>query len=165
MDIVQALETYTLAQKTVATNFIYLGIGLIIGAIAVWIFAPSGQLSNGLKYGLMVCGILIMIGGFSYSRFSQKTLDNGIIAEKSNHVKFLEDEKTRMDKVEKDFPIYQMVFGAFIVVPLLLVLFINKPLLNGVSFAVMILFLFQMIIEAYSYTSIAEYSKYLKVLM
>ena len=165
MDIVQALETYTLAQKTVATNFICLGIGLIIFAIAVWVFAPSGQFSNGLKYGSLVCGILIMIGGFSYSNFSQKILNNGIKAEKENHVQFVEEETIRMEKVEKGFPIYQMVFGAFIAIPLLLILFINKPLLNGISFAVMILFLFQMIIEAYSYTSIAEYSKYLKALV
>jgi len=165
MDIVQALETYTLAQKTVATNFIYLGIGLIIFAIVVWVLAPSGQLPNGLKYGSLVCGILIMIGGFSYSNFSQNILYNGIKAEKENHVKFVKEETIRMEKVEKGFPIYQMVFGAFIAIPLLLILFINKPLLNGISFAVMILFLFQLIIEAYSYTSIAEYSKYLKALM
>ena len=165
MDIVQALETYSLAQKTVATNFIYLGIGLIIFAIAVWVFAPGGQLSNGLKYGSLVCGILIMIGGFSYGSFSQNILDNGIKAEKENHAQFVGEETVRMEKVEKGFPIYQMVFGAFIAIPLLLILFINKPLLNGISFAVMILFLFQLIIEAYSYTSIAEYSKYLKALM
>jgi hypothetical protein len=162
MDIVQALETYTLAQKTVATNFICLGIGLIIFAITVWFLAPSGQLSNGLKYGSLVCGILIMIGGYSYSNFSQKILENGIKAEKENHVQFVEKETIRMEKVEKGFPIYQMVFGAFIAIPLLLILFINKPLLNGISFSVMILFLFQMIIEAYSYPSIAEYLKYLK---
>ena len=159
MDIVQALETYTLAQKTVATNFICLGIGLIIFAVAVWVLAPSGQLSNGLKYGALVCGIFI------YSNFSQKILDNGIKAEKENHVQFVEEETTRMEKVEKGFPIYQRVFGVFIAIPLLLILFINKPLLNGISFTVMILFLFQMIIEAYSHTSIAEYSKYLKALM
>ena len=165
MDIVQALETYTIAQKTVATNFIYLGIGLIIFAVAVWVLAPSGQLSNGLKYGALVCGILIMIGGFIYSNFSQKILDNGIKAEKENHVQFVEEETIRMEKVEKGFPIYQRVFGVFIAIPLLLILFVNKPMLNGISFAVMILFLFQMIIEAYSHTSIAEYSKFLKALM
>lgn len=162
MEIIQALETYTLAQKTVATNFIYLGIGLIIFAMAVWVLAPSGQLSNGLKYGALVCGILIMIGGFSYSSFSQKILDNGIKAEKENHAQFVGEETIRMEKVEKGFPIYQMVFGAFIAIPLFLILFVNKPLLNGISFAVMILFLFQMIIEAYSHASIAEYANYLK---
>ena len=77
MDILQALETYTLAQKTVATNFIYLGIGLVIYAIAVWVFAIGGQLSNGLKYGALVCGLLIMIGGFSCSNFSQKIFEIG----------------------------------------------------------------------------------------
>ena len=106
-----------------------------------------------------------MIGGFSYSNFSQKILDNGIEAEKENHVQFVEEETIRMEKVENGFPVYQRVFGVFIAIPLLLILFINKPLLNGISFAVMILFLFQMIIEAYSHTSIAEYSKYFKALM
>ena len=165
MNILQALEAYTLAQKTVATNFIYLGIGLIIFSIAVWVFAPGGQLSNGLKYGALVCGILIMIGGLSYRNFSQKILENGIKAQNNNHVQFVDEETIRMEKVEKDFPVYQMVFGAFIAIPLLLIFFINKPLLNGISFSIMILFLFQMIIEAYSYTSIAEYLKYLKALM
>ncbi len=165
MEIVQALTNYTLAQKTVATNFIYLGIGLIIFAIAIWIFAPSVQLTNGLKYGSLVCAILIIIGGFSYNNFSQKILDNGIKAEKKNHVQFVQDETIRMEKVEKGFPIYQMVFGALIAIPLILILFVNKPLLNGISFSIMILFLFQMIIEAYSHYSILEYAKYLKDLM
>ena len=70
-----------------------------------------------------------------------------------------------MEKVEKGFPIYQMVFGALIAIPLILILFVNKPLLNGISFSIMILFLFQMIIEAYSHKSILEYAKYLKDLM
>jgi hypothetical protein len=165
MEIVQALENYTLAQKTVATNFIYLGIGLIIFLIATWIFAPSGQLSNGLKYGSLVCGILIIIGGFSYNNFSQRILDNGIKAENENHVQFVQNETIRMEKVEKVYPIYQMVFGALIAIPLLLILFVNRPLLNGISFSVMILFLFLMIIEAYSHKSILEYAKYLKDLM
>lgn len=65
MGTIQALETYTLAQKTVATNFIYLVIGLIIFVITIWIFAPGGQLSNGLKYASLVCGLLIIISGFS----------------------------------------------------------------------------------------------------
>lgn len=154
------LETYINAQKDVATHFVLIGIGLLLIALLCHFFSNS-SLGNGLKIGGIICGIFILLGGIGYRNTETKLLktQSGLLAK--DKVEFHRVESERMAKVVKDYPIYQIGFGAFIIVSLFIVWFIKIPFWNGIAFAVIILFVLVMISEAFSYKSINEYNKHL----
>jgi glucan phosphoethanolaminetransferase (alkaline phosphatase superfamily) len=159
MEILKSLESYTLAQKMVGTSFMIIGVILLLVAISLHIFTNQTTLSNGLKIGSLICGILILVGGFGYKNFSSKTQLKQIEVYKKSKKNFFEQEQVRMEKVEKDYPIYQIFFGAFIVFAVVIVLLTKRPFWHGIAFSVMILFTSVMIIEAFSHKSITDYAK------
>ncbi len=163
MEIIQGLEAYTSAQKAVGASFIFLGVFLLLLAGLVWFFAPAGQLTNGLKMGFLISGLLIGMGGFSYLNFSADVLHNGSQLYEKGKTEFVKSENERMQKVEKGYPVYQMVFAIFITLALAVIFFVNRPFWSGISFAVIILFTGIMIVEAYSHKSIYCYAEELKV--
>lgn len=158
MEILKSLETYTIAQKMVGISFVIVGLGLgSISAICHYMLTDT-EVSNGLKIGSLICGIFILVGGFGYHNFSTKTALKQIeIHEKSEEI-FLALETIRMEKVVKEYPIYQIVFGVFIIFSILIVWFTNKPFWIGIAFSVMLLFTSVLIIEAFSYKSISDYN-------
>lgn len=154
------LENYINAQKDVAIHFILIGIGLLLIALLSHFFSNS-SLGNGLKIGSIVCGIFILLGGIGYQNTETKLLKNQSELLVKDKVEFHRVESERMAKVMKDYPIYQIGFGAFIILSLLIVLLVKNPFWNGVAFAIIILFVLVMISEAFSYQSINEYNKHL----
>ncbi|ANQ51770.1 hypothetical protein MY04_4434 [Flammeovirga sp. MY04] len=162
MNILQSLEAYTSAQKWVGINFIILGSILVILAGIFTFFVLKTPMSTGMKWGALVSGILILVGGMSYYSFCNKTQLSSQAIYKRDVTEFLQFEYERMEKVDKDFLLYQLTFTAFIVAALIIILFINMPLLKGVSYAVAILFLGILIIEGFSHTSITKYTSELK---
>ncbi len=156
MEILQQFETYITAQKNVAIQFIILGLGLLVLSGILHFFGKS-ELSNGLKIGGLVCGCFILIGGIAYLNTENKLLDTKVSLYNENKVEFMQTEIERMEKVKTDYPIYQYVFGAFIIASILVIWLMKNPFWNGVSFSVMLLFTVVLIIEAYSYESINTY--------
>ena len=154
------LETYINAQKDVAIHFVLIGIGLLLIALLSHFFSSS-SLGNGLKIGAIVCGIFILLGGIGYRNTETKLLKNQSELLEKDKVEFHRVESERMTKVVKDYPIYQIGFGVFIILSLLIVLLVKNPFWNGVAFAIIILFVLVMISEAFSYKSINEYNEYL----
>ena len=67
-----------------------------------------------------------------------------------------------MQKVVKDYPIYQAVGAGLIVWALLVILFVKKPFWHGVAFAVIIYSVGFLLVEAYSHQSIKTYFDLLK---
>ena len=156
MELLQDLQAYITAQKAVANEFILLGIGLILIA-GICQFIDESQLSNGLKIGALICGILILAGGFGYRYTETTLLKKQTELFHKDQTEFRQVETERMAKVKKDYPNYQLVFGGFIILSLLVIWFIKNPFWHGIAFSVIILHVVVMIIEAYSQRSINLY--------
>ncbi len=163
MNMLQSLEAYTSAQKWVGTNFVVLGILLLVLAGVSAFLVPRTPMATGMKYGALVAGALIIIGGFSYRSFCDKTYNHGADIYQTSTTEFVKTEYSRMEKVDKGYLVYQIVFAAFIVAALLVVLFVNAPLMKGIAFAVAVLFIGIMIIEGFSHSSIRSYTEALQV--
>ncbi|MBD0401790.1 hypothetical protein [Flammeovirga sp. EKP202] len=162
MNILQSLETYVSAQKWVGTNFIILGAILIAVSSVVALFVTKSPLATGMKWGSLVCGLLIIAGGISYSSFNKKILYKGESLFNKSKIEFVQYEHERMEKVDNGFLTYQLVFAAFVVASLVVILFVKAPLLKGIAFAVAILFIGQLIIEGFSHASIEKYTNELR---
>ncbi len=160
MTLLTHLETYIAAQKNVGTQFII--IGVLLPIVAAWAhFSASSPLNSGLKTGALIGGLLILAGGFGYRYTETTLLKNQTTLFQKDQAEFRQVEAERMAKVKKDYPVYQMVFSAFIVVALLVILLVKDTYWHGVSFAVLILMVGVLIIEAYSQRSINMYYEYL----
>ncbi len=160
MEIIQEFQAYIASQKAVGTQFILIGIGLLVIAI-LFHFSGSSQLSSGLKIGAAICGLLIISGGVGYRTTETKLLRSQTALYQKNQSEFKKVETERMQKVVKDYPIYQIIFGSFIILSLLIVWVVKKPFWHGVAFSVMILFIAVIIVEGYSHKSIKSYFEYL----
>ncbi|NME71054.1 hypothetical protein [Flammeovirga aprica] len=162
MNILESLEAYTSAQKWVGINFIILGILLLVTAGIITFFVTKTPLATGMKWGALVAGILIIIGGYGYGNFNNKILSEGKISYEKNSSEFVRAEHERMEKVNNGFLGYQLVFAAFLLASLAVILFVNLPYLKGIAFAVTILFAGLIIIEGFSHPSIETYTKELR---
>lgn len=156
MELLAHLETYINAQKSVGTQFILIGVLLL--AMAVWPhFSDVNPLTSGLKTGSLICGLLILIGGFGYRYTETTLLKKQTELFQRNQTEFMQVETERMAKVKKDYPVYQIVFGGFIILSLLLIWFVKNTYWHGIAFAILILMVGVMIVEAFSQRSINLY--------
>lgn len=163
MNILQSLETYTVAQKGVGTNFAILGVVLIIIALVFFIFASKTPLTVGIKWGALFAGLMIIAGGLSYYNFSNKTYSESEAIYQKDVTEFVQYEHERMEKVDKGFLTYQLTFALFVLVALVVIVFVKAPVLKGISFAVAILFIGMLLIEALSHSSIKKYTEELRI--
>ena len=162
MDILQSLETYTSAQKWVGINVLILGAILIILAVIFAFFVEKSPMASGMKWGALTAGLLIIVGGVGYLSFNNKIHNEGEALFQKNRTEFVQYEYERMEKVDKGFLTIELVFAAFIIASLIVILFIKAPVLKGVAFAVAILFIGQLIIEGFSHSSIVKYTNELR---
>ncbi|MFK7948747.1 MAG: hypothetical protein AB8G11_14235 [Saprospiraceae bacterium] len=162
--MIEVLELYTKAQKTVGSQFIIIGVCLLIIAGITWFGLPTTEFHNGLKVSSLTCGLLISIGGLVYFNFSQTTHDKIVKIHQESETKFIQTEQIRMTKVLKDYPIYQIVFATFIVIALLLIFVVNQPFWIGVACPIIGLFVGVLIVEYISKTSIDNYFLFLSKL-
>ena len=154
--MLEHLETYIQAQKTVASLFMLIGGLLFLLAIAAH-FAGKTDLLNGLKYGAIVCGLLILLGGLGYRATESKLLEKQTSLYQQSEQRFQQEEYQRMENVVKSYPTYQWTFAALILISLLVILFTTKPFWHGVAFAVMLLHAAVLLVEAVSHRSIMAY--------
>lgn len=159
--MIEALENYTAAQKTVGTRFIFIGIILLIIAIVIWFGVEKTNFYDGLKTGSFICGIIILLGGAAYYNFSQTTHKKIVDIHSESKTEYLTTEKLRMTKVAKDYPIYQLVFSGFIVASLVIIFLLNQAFWSGVACAVILQFIGVLIVEYISKTSIDSYNAFL----
>ncbi len=155
------LETYITAQKAVGLHFILLGIGLLVVAIVAQIMG-STALANGIKTGVLVCGLMMIVSGIGYRMTETKLLKNQIQLFQKDAANFQQVETERMAKVIKDYPLYQMVSIALIIAALVLIFFTKNPYWQGIAYAAIMMFVGFMMIEAFSQYSIKAYFQALK---
>ena len=163
MNILQSLGTYASAQKWVAINFIILGSVLLILAGIFAIFIAKSPMASGMKWGSLATGILIIIGGFSYFNFNEKTKQESTAIYQKDAREFLKYEHERMEKVDKGFITYQLSFAIFVLVAIAIIVFSHSSLAKGIGMAVAILFLGLLVVEGFSHQSITKYAKELRV--
>lgn len=160
MDTFSQFEIYISAQKNVAIQFMLIGSVLLLAATCFHFFG-KGELSVGLRNGALICGIFILIGGIAYQNTENKLLVTSKSLFEENPQEFKKQEKQRMQKVIRDYPVYQFVFGGLIILSLLIVWFIDSSFWHGVAFSVILLAIGVMVVEAYSHQSIKTYTEYL----
>lgn len=162
MNILNSLEAYAHAQKWVGINFIILGSILLVLSGIFAFFVAKSPMAAGMKWGALAAGLFIIVGGISYLNFNKKTYNEGEALYQKNIAEFVQYEHERMEKVEKGFIIYQLVFAAFVLASLVMILFVKAPVLKGVACAVALLFIGQLIIEGFSHQSISKYTNELR---
>lgn len=159
MEALEQLQVYINAQKNVAHQFMLIG-GVLLLAAALFHFLGDSELSMGIRMGALIGGIFIFSGGWAYRNTENKLLETQTNIHQESEAEFFKTEKERMIKVEKDYPVYQYVFGAFILLSLLVIWFVASPYWKGVAFSVAFLFLMVMIVEAFSQNSIQAYLRF-----
>lgn len=154
--MLEQLEIYINAQKTIANYMLAFGVIMILLAIMIH-FSNADALLFGLKIGLVIFGLFSSIGGYGYKMTEEKLLKSQTLLYRENTEEFHQKEKERMEKVVKNFPFIQMIFVAIIIISLVINLFINKPLINGFLFSLVIFMVGNLIIESVSKKSINTY--------
>lgn len=161
--MLQHLEIYIGAQKTIATYMLVFGLLLFVLAILIHL-AGTHTLLNGFKYGILAFGIFATIGGCSYKLTEEKLLKSQASLYQADPDEFKEVEKERMQKVVKSFPLIQIVFVVVIILALVLILFLKTTLVKGLLFS-LVLFLFgNLVIEQVSKKSIDTYYEQLSTI-
>ena len=164
MNFIESLTIYTSSQKVVAAGFIAVGLVLILLAGTLMMQSIlSTQLWQGFKIGALSCGLLILAGGIGYLKFCDKTQVDLLAMYEKDQAVLVQAEKERMQKVVREYSVYQAVFAAIIVLCLLTIL-IGREFLMGVSFSVALLFLCVMLMEAHSKSSIIKHNNYIQSL-
>ncbi len=164
MDALEHLQQYTTSQKWAGTNFIILGIVLLVLFLVIMYLGPRSDLSNGLKWTSLVAGLLMVINGFVYRNFCDTVYKNGSMVYERDYQEFVTSEFERMSKVDSGFIYYQLFGGTMILASIIIIVFIDNQILKGVAFGLSILFIGFLLVEAYSHQSISEYFKNLKQL-
>ena len=158
MEILDLLATYSKAQKLSGTHFVLLGVGLVLAAATVQIFFKANELSQGFKVSALICGILFLAMGFSYRNYVDKQQAEMISMYQQNQTEAIENEKARIAKTIKDFPMYQYTFSGLIILGLAVVVFVPSDYWKGIAYAVMITFVCAMFLEtASSHPSMKTY--------
>lgn len=162
MDILKSIETYTIAQKWVGTNFMILGAVLLVLSAMFALFVTKSPLATGVKWGGLIAGLFIFVGGFSYRNFSEKTQKQVIELHQKNQTECLNSEHKRMEKVDKGFLTYQITFASFLLLCIGVILFVGNPFFKGIAFAFALQVLGMMLIESFSHQSISNYTNELR---
>jgi len=163
MNFIESLAIYTSSQKLVAAGFIAVGLALILLAGTLMLQSLSTQLWQGFKIGALSCGLLILAGGIGYLKFCDKTQADLLAMYEKDQAALVEVEKERIQKVVKEYAVYQAVFAVIIALSLLVIL-MGREFLMGISFSVAFLFLCIMLMEAHSKDSIIKHNKYMQSL-
>ncbi len=154
--MLEPLEVYISAQKTVAGYFMGLGVFLLVMAVFFHL-AGSNPLLHGLRTGLFVVGLLGLANGYGYRVAEVQLLKKQTERFQQSPAQFHQVETERMAKVVKTFPYYQIGFIVVITGALIAIFFLETRFVQGILFAVIMFLLGNMIIEKLSQTSIDHY--------
>lgn len=151
--MLEQLEIYINAQKTIANYILALGFMMLVLAVLIH-FAGSNAVLTGLKIGLILFGLFSAIGGIGYKMTEKKLLKSQTLVFQENSATFHQKEKERMAKVVSNHSKIQIVLVVIIIVSLDVNLFLDKALVNGILFSLVIFSVGNLIIESVSKKSI-----------
>ncbi|MEN0049816.1 MAG: hypothetical protein AAF806_22330 [Bacteroidota bacterium] len=163
MDLLNQLDIYINAQKGVGFQAFLFGFGLLLSALLFHLLGSSA-LSEGIRTGSIVCGILLFGMGFGL-RMSQENIrkEKSVLFQK-DPIEFKQSERERMEKVKNNYPNYQLVMAIVILVLLLFYFFIKIPFWQGVAISVILFMIGNMFIEYFSQKTVLAYYEFLKEL-
>ena len=154
--MLEQLEIYIDAQKTIANYMLAFGFIMLLLAILIH-FLGSDALLLGLKIGLVVFGLFSSVGGYGYKMTEEKLLKSQTLLYQVNTEEFHQKEKERMEKVVKYFPLIQIVFVTIVIISLVTNLFLDKAIIKGILFSIVVFSVGNMIIESVSKKSVDTY--------
>ena len=162
MDLLQQLEIYVNAQKTVGLQSILLGIGFLITAILFHIYGDS-SVSNGLRIGSLVFGLILIGLGVGLRINQGGLLQKQAEIYQTDKVEFQEIEQKRMLKVKKANPRDQRIAIVLLVISLGIFHFVKIPFWQGFVFCFMVFLMGIMIIDVFSFHSVKAYYEQLTI--
>jgi hypothetical protein len=154
--MLEQLEIYINAQKTIANYMLAMGFIMLLFAVVIH-FSGLNAVLIGLKIGLIIFGLFSSVSGIGYKMTEEKLLKNQTLLYKESSATFHPKEKERMAKVVNNHPKIQIVLVILIIVSLLINLFIDKALVKGILFSLVIFSVGNLIIESVSKKSIDTY--------
>jgi hypothetical protein len=154
--MLEQLELYISAQKTIANYMMVFGVIMILLAI-VFHFAEANALFDGLKVGFLVLGLFSAVSGYGYRITEEKLMQQQTTLYRENPSQFQRIEKERMEKVVKNFPKILFVFLVLIITSLVVVVLNKNSFVNGLLFSLIVLLIGNIIIETVSKNSIDTY--------
>ncbi|GAB4428689.1 MAG: hypothetical protein OHK0039_47260 [Bacteroidia bacterium] len=154
--MLQQLEMYISAQKTIGNYSMALGIFMVVLAV-LFHFIDANPLFNGLKIGMLVVGLITLGSGYSYRIAEEKILQKQTALYQKDPAQFHQVEKARMEKVVRNIPYYLIGFIAVIIALLMVIFFTKNSFVHDILFFVILFALGSMIIEKVSKTSIETY--------
>lgn len=154
------LEIYISAQRGVGFNAFIFSAGMITIAILLYIYGTS-QLAAGLRNGTFLIGIVLIAMGVGLRVSQENILQEKKKLYQQDEIVFKQAEIERMTIVENNYAKAQMVMAGLVVISLVAFLLIKSPIWQGVSLSFTVFFVGNVIMEAFSYLSIAAYFQYL----
>ena len=154
--MLEQLELYINAQKTIANYMLAFGILMLLLALFTH-FADSNSTLSGLKMGLIVFGAFSSVSGLGYKRIEDKLLKSQTLLYQESSARFQQQETERMTKVVKNHPKIQIALIVLVMASLIINLFLDKAFVNGILFSLVIFSVGNLIIESVSKKSIDAY--------
>lgn len=161
MNIIESLELYTASQKMLAYRFLAIGIVLALCFLIITLVSSlEGPLWSGLKIGSVVCAGLIAGFAVVYINFTNNTHDGLLERHAADTTSMLSFEIERMEKIVREFPIYQSFFAAMVLTGLGLLLFASL-FWQGVGFSILAMHATMMYFELHSKVAIMRHYEFI----
>ncbi len=154
--MLEQLELYVSAQKTIANYMLGLGVIMILLAI-LFHLGGAHSLFDGLKTGCLILGLFAAVSGFAYKSTEEKLLVKQTELFDENPAEFKKLETERMQKVVRNFPFIQAVLVAIVVISLIVTQLVKNGFVNGLLLSLVILCVGNITIEHVSKRSIDTY--------
>lgn len=162
MDLLKSLNQYIDSQKAVSLYIIIFGFLLLCLSAGAFFFAKDNKLIDGLFWGSLFSGVLVMLSGILYGKKNGNIINENETIYLKNKPLFLKNESLRMHNVLRHHSTYQTIFTIIIILVIGVILSFKNAFIAGICVAVSIQFIGMMVITALSKPSISGYHQQLR---
>lgn len=165
MEIINSLENYTIAQKSIGVSL--LATGILVLCISVIIHFTNNQhsLFSGIKVAGFMMGLFLILSGSAYRyKYCDEIQEKASTLYEKDRSEFISSEIKRMEKVASNYPLIKIVIGCLIIAGIVLLFLIQNYFIHGLIYTTSIALIGILIIEAISNISIIHYLKELSIL-
>lgn len=161
--MLEYLEKYTVAQKGIGTYFIVFGVVFFFSTMVIRIIFGRSLIFTGLNWGSFISALVLTASGIIYRAYCDYIHKKAAAKLFENESEFVKAEIGRVQKVQKDFQIYQIVFSSLALISLIIGIILHSRMGKGVFLAMAILFAGMLAIEYFSRNSIGAYLNKLRL--
>jgi drug/metabolite transporter (DMT)-like permease len=163
MDFIHYIQTYFTGEKNLGLFMIPIGIILIAFATYLW-YAHKSPLGYGMLIPLILVGILGIGMGIGLAYQSQYRLKNFPKLFQTDENAFIERELPRMEKVLQNFPRLKLAWMIIIVIGLILLYFVKKDWLTGLSLSLILFGAIFLIIDSFAEKRAEIYTEKIRII-